>query len=320
LQRIDHDINHHGNDKKEKYEQTMAEHRNFNITDNIYTTYTTRDLEEARSKVDAAVAHRRSKFDEELERQRYNDGLCRKFTSLVDPFVHFITSGKDAITSSNAELEEQLQFVDKRLQTLTEDGKVIDPIKTVSAEMLERNITHNEHTSLTLKDILVQWDQYILFLQNKKKQIEEEIELARLRGLTEENFIEIEDNFRTYDKNNNGYLEFKELKACLYSLGEEKSRSDVEDMLRIYGDGNKLQYQEFLELMIRFLGDADTKDEVLFGFRLINRIPEASAPIAEREKLLNVMKDEFVDYIFDTAPHAGNGVDYAAWTEDVFSR
>jgi len=184
----------------------------------------------------------------------------------------------------------------------------------------ERKISHNEHTTLTVKDIEVQWEQYKSFLDNKQKQIKEEIELAKLRGLTPEDLKEIEDNFRTFDKNENNFLETHELKACLYSLGEEKTKAQIEDMIKTYGDGSKLQYQQFFELMVKVFGDADTKDEILYGFRLINRIPENHPPVANRQKLSILLEDDYINYIFEHTPTLQDGCDYAHWTEWMFSR
>jgi len=110
------------------------------------------------------------------------------------------------------------------------------------------------------------------------------------------------------------------LKACLYSLGEERKKSDVDALMKKYGDGNNLTYPQFFELMIQVFGDLDTKEEIALGFKLINRVPEGNPPVAVREKLANVMQDEFVNYILTTAPPRDDGVDFSVWIEDVFSR
>jgi len=320
LDKIDGDIQHSGNARKADYEDTNAKLKNLNVRDNVYTVYNTSHLVEARSKVDSAVATRRQRFNEELAVQRYNDQLCQKFSKLVEPLAKFIRDGKEAITSSSVSLEEQLGLVNSKLATRDHDGRVLADIQTVAREMDERKITHNEHTTLTVKDIQVQWDQYKLFLNNKKEQIENEIELAKLRGLTPDDLKEIEDNFQTYDKNHNGHLDTNELKACLYSLGEERKKSDVDGLMKKYGDGHNLTYPQFFELMIQVFGDLDTKEEIALGFKLINRVPEGNPPVAVREKLANVMQDEFVNYILTTAPPRDDGVDFSVWIEDVFSR
>jgi len=320
LDREDGIINSNGKLYTSQYEDTDKELKSYNVTDNVYTSYSTSDLAKARLNVESALGKRRERYEATLATERYNDQLCQKFAGLIVPLSQFINSGKDTITTSTASLEEQLDYINKKLASREEDGKQLAPIKEVYKEMTDRKITHNEHTSLTVKDIEVQWDQYKSFLENKKKQIEEEIENAKLRGLTPSDLRDIEDNFNAYDKNHNGILEMNELKACLYSLGEEKSKSQVEEILKTFGDGKQLNYNQFKEMMIRVLGDADTKEEVLFGFRLINRLPETGPTVAVREKLSQVMTPEDIEYIFRTAPAQGDGVNYASWTEDIFSR
>jgi hypothetical protein len=79
-------------------------------------------------------------------------------------------------------------------------------------------ISNNKHTSLTAKDVEVQWEQYKAFLNKKQKMLEEEIEHHKLRGVTVEQFQEIEANFKQFDTDNSGFIDKKELKALLYSL------------------------------------------------------------------------------------------------------
>jgi len=239
---------------------------------------------------------------------------------LVEPLSHFIIQTKDIVATAKDSLEEQEKYVDGKLKTRDTDGANLQKIRTIAKEMDDRKISHNEHTSLTVKDVEVQWEQYKNFLDNKIKQIREEIELAKLRGLTPEDLKEIEDNFRTFDKNENNYLELNELKACLYSLGEEKTKTQIDELIKTYGDGQRLQYAQFFELMVKVFGDADTKDEIIAGLKLINKIPDGAPPVASREKLTRLMEDHYVNYIFDTAPNLQDGVDYSAWTETMFSR
>jgi Ca2+-binding EF-hand superfamily protein len=217
-------------------------------------------------------------------------------------------------------LEGQLQLVQSKLKSFDSDGKVLQKISELAAQMNERGITNNDHTSLTEKDIQVQWDQYKLFLQNKEKQIQDEIELARLRGLTPEDVKEIDDNFRQFDKNNNNYLETRELKTCLFSLGEERSKANIEELVNKFGDGKKLMYEQFFELMVQVLGDSDTLDEVINGFKLINRIPEGQQPIASSQKLAKVMEEPFIQYILEHGEKLGDGVDFVKWSQWIFSR
>jgi len=292
----------------------------YKIKDNVYTNITLKDLEKAQAQIVDSLNARRKRYNTELERQQFNDQLCQKFANLVEPLSKFISEGKDSITTSKGSLADALELVLNKLSTRDSDGKVLSDIRKLAAQMEERNITHNEHTSLTVKDSEVQWEQYKLFLENKEKQIRDEIELERLRGLTPEDLKEIEDNFKLFDKNDNGYLETSELKTCLFSLGEERSKNQIEELVNKFGDGKKLLYNQFFELMVQVLGDSDTKDEVVLGFRLINRCPEEKPPVASPKNLSKVMEDQFIEYIMSTGQSLEDGVNFVEWTEQIFSR
>jgi len=119
-----------------------------------------------------------------------------------------------------------------------------------------------------------------------------------------------------FDADGDETINKKELKACLYSLGEEKTKSEVEAILAKFGTDGKIGRDNFREFMINILGDSESKESILLGFRLINRGSE----VAVHEKLSMVLSEDDVGYIEKTAPKANSGWNYQAWTDDVFSR
>lgn len=288
------------------------------VRDNIYTRLTLEDLAHCRSDVENALQKRTNEFRQELARQRANDALCKQFASLADPFVKRILDTKIAITESKAELEEQLRFVQASIADLPSIGTGLAPINDVFAQMEAAGIVNNRYTTLTAKDVAVQWEQYQAFLTKKERMLAEEIEHHKLRGVTPEQFSEIEANFKQFDINRNGIIDKKELKACLYSLGEEKSRAEIDQIMVKYGDKTKngISYSGFREFMIDLLGVSVTKDDILGSFALIT----GSDEIATLEKMDIVMEESDVDYVKKTAPPKANGYDYPVWTTDVFSR
>jgi Ca2+-binding EF-hand superfamily protein len=82
--------------------------------------------------------------------------------------------------------------------------------------------------------VLTQWDQYQNFLDKKAKMLQNEIANEKLKGLSAEQISEIEDNFKQFDEGT-GALSKKQLKACLYSLGEEKTRSQIDEIVEQRG-------------------------------------------------------------------------------------
>jgi len=146
--------------------------------------------------------------------------------------------------------------------------------------------------------------------------LQEEIEHMKLKGITQEEFDEIDENWNTFDKNKDGVIDKRELKACLYSLGEEKSRADIEAIIKEYGDGKvHIQKERFRDFMIHLLGDTDTKDEIIQSFTLINRGDEQTT-----DERLEVMEDRHANYVKEKAAPLGDGYDTVALTEDMYSR
>jgi hypothetical protein len=141
--------------------------------------------------LNTALEARNNAYKAELERQLANDALCKEFAALADPFSKWISETKDTqvihciefwsnltniFPSSYAALEEQLQFIISKIGSVEQDGAKLKDIKECSEKMDAAGITNNKHTTLTLKDVEVQWEQYQAFLERKKKMLEEEIE------------------------------------------------------------------------------------------------------------------------------------------------
>jgi len=302
--------------RKAEYTEVEGKLKHLGVKQNVYTISTLDSLATAKQLLDSAVNDRNEAFAKELARQRANDALAKEFANIAEPFVQWTVDEKDKITNSSHELEEQLKYVDTRIELKAKDGAKLADIKKLDAQIEAAGITNNRHTKLTAKDVEVIWEQYTIFLEKKRQMLQGEIERSKLRGITAEQFAEIETTFHQFDANKNGSIERNELKACLYSLGEEKSKSELEAILTKYGDGKKIQFGPFREFMITILGVSDTKEDIEKSFVLINKGSE----VAHVDRMEIVMEEIDVQYVISTAPKKEPGFDYIAWTQDVFSR
>ena len=284
--------------------------------DNPFTQHTPETLDQLAQTLAAAIAKRKEAYDAELDRQQYNDQLCQKFAAAADPVARGIVERKNGVTRSQGTLREQLGSVEGLIASAPEDGKCLEGVNAIQAEMDQAGITNNKHTPLTAKDLEVQWGQYTNFLDKKKQMLLIEIEHAECRGITPEQFQEIDENFKLFDKDGNKQLDINELKACLYSLGEEMNMAKITGIATQYGDGKVILYDGFKKFMIHVLGDTDTKEEIVDGFELIARGDRNIT----KEKMDLVMSEHDVEYVTKTAPQVDGAYDYRAWTEDIFSR
>lgn len=63
---------------------------------------------------------------------------------------------------------------------------------------------------------------------------------------------EIEEAFKVFDKDGNGYISAAELRHVMTSLGEKLTEEEVDEMIReadVDGDG-QINYQEFVKMMV----------------------------------------------------------------------
>jgi len=289
---------------------------NLGVKENPYTTLTPENLTQTVQSLQSAIEKRNATYKAELALQRANDALCKQFADVAEPLFKFLADTKDKVNNSTLELEAQLQFVDDRLTKKDAELENLPKVHQLHNDIKTKNITQNRHTALSAQDVQLQADQYLLFLNKKKKMLEEEISHKNLRGITKEEYKEIEENFKVFDKDKSNNIDKKELRACLYSLGEEKTKTEIEAIMTKFGKDGKMSYEQFKEFMIGVYGDSDTPDQINNGFKLINR----GEAVATVPRLEHVMEEHDVKYITEHAPKKDSGFDYQAFTQNVFSR
>jgi flagellar biosynthesis chaperone FliJ len=76
-----------------------------------------------------------TRYQKELDRQLANDALCKLFASQADPFNKWISEVKEKVTTSQADLQGQLKFVEEKLSSLAADGAPLSGIEETSHKM-----------------------------------------------------------------------------------------------------------------------------------------------------------------------------------------
>jgi len=97
---------------------------------------------------------------------------------------------------------------------------------------------------------------------------------------------------------------------------KKKSKSEIDEIMKKFGNGAIILYSGFKEFMISVLGVSDTKEDILNSFTLINR----GDTVTKVDKMELVMEDNDIGYIKQTAQPANGGYNFTKWAEDVFSR
>jgi len=80
------------------------------------------------------------------------------------------------------------------------------------------------------------------------------IELMKRKSSETDQMESLKEAFKIFDKNRNGYIEAKELKAVTTTLGQSLTNEEFESFWKeadVNGDG-KLDYEEFIKIMSQY--------------------------------------------------------------------
>jgi len=302
--------------KSGEFKASFGAGEKLGVKDNKYTTTTLADLNTAAASLEEAITKMQASYDSELARHTANDKLCQEFAHIANPLAKKLDEIKDGVTASKAALEAQVQAVKDHIGAHEGDNE-IKQLTEIQAKLDAAGVTENPHSHFNAAEISTRVDQYHQFLSAKLKQLEEEVLLHSLRGLTKEQLAEIAAQFKQFDTNGNGRLDKTEFKACLYSLNEERTKADIQKIMAQHGDGGGITYQGFTDFMIKLLGDTDTQDEVVTGFGLL---AHGNDKIVKESELSDLFGNFEIDYMKKTMKADGGGFVYKPWVEDVFSR
>jgi len=129
-------------------------------------------------------------------------------------------------------------------------------------------------------------------------------------------------NFNYFDKNKTNDIDRRELRACLQSLGQDATPKDIDKVFTQFAPGKtKLTFEDFKQFMIKSLGDANTKDEILTSFKYLS-FDHDYVRVDVLATLVNDVswKDKHVNYLKQHMKPKGEGLDFGTWTTEVFNR
>jgi len=312
--------------KKAEYEKLDGELSRLGVTENVYTKHTVEGLNKTLDDLKSALAKQSEAYAAELKRFQHNDNICRDFASKAEAFDKRMKTTKDAIANSQASLEKQLEEVVSASESNKKDDN-LEQIRSVQAAIVEAKVSNNPHTVLSIPDLEVGLKQFDLFLTTKQGVLEKDIEHKNLRGISKEQHAEIERQFRQFDKNSNGQLDRAEFKACLYSLGEEMGKRQVQAIMdQFTGQENAsiIAFAQFKEFMINHLGVNDSKEIIAEAFKDIAAGDEKDVSLLHFvPRRMEVFTEADLQFFKDSAPKT-EGRDeswvYPPFVEEVFAR
>lgn len=310
-------------DRKAASENLLLQLQGFRVTENNYTTLTAESLTAIKGKVEEAIKARRAAYAAELERQKANDALCRSYAEKVTAYHSWVAKKKAAVNDKAQDLEQKLSLVKSELGSFKGEAEAkIGELEALDAKILEAEIAYNNHANSTTPEAKIALQQYEAYLHKLSTLLEAEVASKTSRGITTEQRQEITDNFKHFDKDGSGFLDKKEFRGCLQSLGQDAKPADVAAALATYDkDANgKISADEFTDYMMKRIGDTDSQEEILDAFATINQ-----KDYADDDHMTAVVNDttfppDHYQYLQKEMPAREGGYDFSQWTQSVFDR
>lgn len=129
----------------------------------------------------------------------------------------------------------------------------------------------------------------------------------------------METLFKEHDTDNSRSISDTELRKCLFSLGEERSKVEIAGFMKTYAKGKKaLKFEQFRELMTVLIGDMGTHDGLIESFKVIS----SGRVAVSLEDLGELLVADDVAFFAKEAVDAeeAEGKDFNMWVAAVCSR
>ncbi|XP_065068119.1 spectrin alpha chain, non-erythrocytic 1-like [Rhopilema esculentum] len=274
------------------------------VTINPYTWFTLDSPEETWHNLEVIIRERENKLEKESRRQDYNDELRVEFADRANKFHKFLTETRTSMVEISGDLEDQLKFFKERSAEIKERKDDLSEIEDLGAQMEEQLILDNKYTEHSTVGLAQQWDQLDQLCTRMQRNIEQQIQARNRTGVSEETLKEITLMFKHFDKDKTGYLEHREFKSCLRSLGYdlpmvEEGETDPEfDAILATVDPNgdgKVSMNEYIAFMIsRETENVHSAKEVVDAFKAITE--GGAKPYVTEEELYQALTAEQAEY------------------------
>ena len=105
-------------------------------------------------------------------------------------------------------------------------------------------------------------------------------------GLGEDEIMEIKEAFDLFDTDDKGFINPKELKDAMQSLGlDERSKIIYEMISNIDEETDRLDFREFLDLMTARMSEKDSREDIKKVFKLFDEDSKGYITVANLKRV-----------------------------------
>ena len=145
--------------------------------------------------------------------------------------------------------------------------------------------------------------------------------------LSDEKISEINETFKIFDKDKDGYITTKELGDVMKGLGQNPSEAELQNLINevdIEGNGT-IDLKEFIGLMAKKMKEPENEEEIIEAFKVFDKDGNG---LISSDELLHVMTslgdnltiEEVEELIKDADLDKDGYINYAEFVKLLFSK
>ena len=115
------------------------------------------------------------------------------------------------------------------------------------------------------------------------------------------NFLNLQEAFNVFDKDNDGSITIKELRTAMRSLGYNPSAEELQDLIREYDkdDSGTIELNEFMKLMTNKIKEQEEVNQLIEMFEVFDRNGDGLLSKDEIKNLFDSINEEISDEILE---------------------
>jgi len=271
-------------------------------------------IEEHWTTTNTAIEERKNKIAETVKQQEAHEGMRLNFAKVAQAFKDFLVAKTKEAENVSGDVEKQLAALRKVTESLGAESSKLKEISALAEEMKKQRIQDNPHTQLTDQTLELEYKGLIENTKKRYEVMEKDMIMKKMGNVTPEQLKEFKDMFAHFDRDNSGFLNESQFKACLSGLGEEMPDSELKAAVAKLAKTkpNAVSFDEFLNFMVSRTADTDSKEQIVQAFKDLS----GGKNFITENQMRDGMDSEKVNYLCKVMPKShenSEAYDYMAW-------
>jgi len=283
-----------------------------------YSSISAGGLKKKFDDIDNKIKQKEEALKKEHDKQSKNEKLLEEYNKIANDYVQWSDGVLKSLTQEGTgSLEEQLKKLKSEGEVaIKKSSDTISKIEKLSVQIDEANVS--ERTDKTFNDLQNIHEIIGDSFQKRTANIEEAILSEKLSSVSKEQLQEFLDTFKHFDKSKIGRLDKNSFKAACAAAGEDIPDKDLDQTFKKYDKDNDgfIQFEEFIDFMSSVVKEGTCYEDILESFAEI----AGGKDFITESQLKSNLEAEEAEFLIANMPKVSGGFDYKAYAKKTYGK